>query len=78
MPKWLENTACQDHRRKESIGRCGIYGVNDSKKVYRCRDCRATFRQGKIRTYPVVEEKPPLPCTDFPLVDKFSKIMNEN
>lgn len=76
MPKWIDDTLCTANikgRYNKPIGRCGIYGVNDGKMEYRCRDCSALFRENKTRTYPVQENKPALPCEDYPELYPLSK-----
>ena len=66
-PKWITKTKCTANikgRYNESIDRCGIYGVDDGQKIYRCRDCGMLFRENKTRTYTVREDRPSISDED--------------
>lgn len=85
-PDWITKTKCTANikgRYNESIDGCGIYCTDDRKdratreQSYKCRQCGALFREGKNRTYPIRKNKAPLPCEEFELVDRYTK-MNEN
>lgn len=80
MPKWLEKTLCTapiKGRYNNPISYCGIYSISRERGEYTCRDCKAFFREGRNRTYPVRERKK-LPCEEFELVDRYTKKVSEN